>query len=646
MKFTSIKIDNFLTIGKASVRLADRGLVLIQGVNDADTSAKSNGAGKSSIADALSWALYGATARGEDGDKVVNRKAGKNCAVTVDIEDGDDVFRVTRYRKHKQGKNTLNLEHIAADGTISELTKGTTALTQAEIVKIVGATHDVFCGAIYAGQEAMPDLPGMTDKHLKMLVEEAAGVTVLEDAYREANTRALAAKGELAGIIGTLNAERTKFSDTEERIEDLVDRRDRHEVDRADKIEELKTELGTAVKRAKNIKAAVDAFDKPALEQGVADCDAKIAAVRDERDEEIRLERGESQAQATVSRASANLDNAVASAKRTKKRYEELDHQVGCPCSSCARPFTAEDIAPAKTSTKTEYNDLVAKARERKTELEDAQKALTSAQSALDAHRASMTDLAQVTRERASLIDQLNQLAGRTSEHQTALREVKRLKDAVEKAAADPNPYAEMIDAAEKQKAAIAAKIETLEEREEEATRKLRVASMTAKVFSPAGVRAHILDDVTPFLNAQTAKYLGTLSDGNITAEWSTLVPNAKGELREKFSITVTSATGGDSFKSISGGEKRKVRIATALALQDLVARRATKPIELFVGDEIDDALDSAGLERLMAILEEKARERGSVFIISHSDLKDWVSTMMIVRKGAGGVSSVEELTT
>jgi DNA repair exonuclease SbcCD ATPase subunit len=161
-------------------------------------------------------------------------------------------------------------------------------------------------------------------------------------------------------------------------------------------------------------------------------------------------------------------------------------------------------------------------------------------------------------------------------------------------------------------------------------------------VFSPTGVRAFLLDEVTPFLNDQTAKYLGTLTDGHITATWTTLVKTAKGELREKFSIEVTSASAGETFKSISGGEKRKVRIACALALQDLVGRRASKPIELFIGDEIDDALDNAGRERLMTILEEKARDRGSVFVISHSDLKDWIRNTITVKK-VDGKSTVEE---
>ncbi|MDN9032308.1 exonuclease, partial [Enterobacter hormaechei] len=76
------------------------------------------------------------------------------------------------------------------------------------------------------------------------------------------------------------------------------------------------------------------------------------------------------------------------------------------------------------------------------------------------------------------------------------------------------------------------------------------------------------------------------------------------------------------SFQTLSGGEKRKVRIACSLALQDLVASRVSKHIELFIGDEIDAALDTAALERLMGTLEAKARARGTVMIISHNATK------------------------
>ncbi len=48
------------------------------------------------------------------------------------------------------------------------------------------------------------------------------------------------------------------------------------------------------------------------------------------------------------------------------------------------------------------------------------------------------------------------------------------------------------------------------------------------------------------------------------------------------------------------------------------MASRASKNIELFIGDEIDDALDTAGLERLMGILSKSARARhGDALILT-----------------------------
>jgi DNA repair exonuclease SbcCD ATPase subunit len=161
----------------------------------------------------------------------------------------------------------------------------------------------------------------------------------------------------------------------------------------------------------------------------------------------------------------------------------------------------------------------------------------------------------------------------------------------------------------------------------------VEIAEHVVSVYSPKGVRAHILDTVTPYLNERTAHYLGALTDGEIQAVWQTISLTAKGEARENFKISVTGDDGKGTFVDLSGGEKRKVRIACALALQDLVSTRASKSLDLFIADEIDDALDTSGLERLMGILDEKARERGSVFIISHSDLRDWVSNVMTVKK-------------
>lgn len=129
-------------------------------------------------------------------------------------------------------------------------------------------------------------------------------------------------------------------------------------------------------------------------------------------------------------------------------------------------------------------------------------------------------------------------------------------------------------------------------------------------IFSPSGVRAHILDVITPFLNCRTNKYLSTLSCGNLTAEWNTLNTTKSGVVKEKFQINVVNKYGASNYKGLSGGEKRKVNLACVLALQDLASARAKKSFDLWIGDEIDNALDETGLELLMSVLHEKHKKK------------------------------------
>ena len=156
------------------------------------------------------------------------------------------------------------------------------------------------------------------------------------------------------------------------------------------------------------------------------------------------------------------------------------------------------------------------------------------------------------------------------------------------------------------------------------------------KVLGPTGIRQHVLDSITPILNERTARYLNVLSDGKLSAVWTTLTQTKKGEIKEKFNIAVSNSVGGDSFDSLSGGEKRKVRVACCLALQELVSSRATKPIEIFIADEVDHALDEAGVERLIGVLNEKAQVCKTLLVISHNPLRNWIDNTITVIKEDG----------
>ncbi|MCP1539997.1 AAA family ATPase [Methylorubrum extorquens] len=644
MKILDVEIENFLTIAQAKVTMNERGLVLVQGENLCDSSADSNGAGKSTFADGVFWCLYDETSREVSGDDVINWAAKKGTRVATRVEDGGNTYTIARHRKHKTAKNRLLVTMVDPDGETHDLTLGTDKLTQTVVNEIIGCSREVFIAAVLAGQDQMPDLPGMTDKNLKVIVEEAAGTTVLEKGHRVALTQLNEAKAALDKAKMTADVAVGRFDDAVGALDQAGEDLNAWERDRKGEIERLTDEVRNLVGVVKVKRGELATENRPAVEAQLAAEEAKLAGLAGEVTEERRLSHELTLAQRLVDGHQHSIDTISARARRLKADHDGLDHKVGCPCSSCDKPYTAADIAPAKANAASALRAELVTLRDVKSDHANAVAALEIARSAVETHRASMTDAsathALCARLRASLVD----LDRRQREIDQIVERARTLGEQIKRSQAQPNPHeaiqARCSEAVERTnevmiEAQAAERAQALE---------LEIAREVCEVFAPAGARAEMLDEVTPYLNAQTAKYLGTLSDGNIRASWSTLTRSAKGELKEKFSIEVTHALGGDKFKAISGGEKRKVRVAAALALQDLVASRASKTIPLFIGDEIDNALDSAGIERLTTILQEKARERGTVFIISHSDLKDWVPQVMKVTKTGRGASKIEEV--
>lgn len=646
MKFLRLRLQNFLTIGEAEIDLADRGLILIQGDNEADSSASSNGAGKSSIVDGLCWLNFGVTARGVTGDAVINRTAKKECVVAAYIEDGGVIYRVARHRKHSTNKNALLIDKVDATGAVlSSLTKGTDKETQEVLTTILGCSYEVFTSSIYAGQEKMPDLPAMTDKSLKVLIEEAAGVEVLEEAHTIAKARLNAEKTKLNDVAHQVASNKSLIELTNTHLENEKAKQKNFDETKRDRV---KSKLAGVLEEQKEIKAAEAykaKFDKTKL-VGRKEQLVELVKHANEINAEAQKKRDEwNHAQYRAELAENNYTNKANEVRRYVGEIKSIDGLVGTGCKECgkticshdvedarkAKRATAESLAATAKSLKAEHGEAVAKAERLKLEANEA--------------TAKIVNVVELTDEIRKIDNMLNALEGvetKISMHNANIDGIKRQANEM---LTEANPFTETVTRLTAQLGTLKGEAEKLED---EATRigySVELHTAACGVYGAGGVRAHILDTVTPFLNDRTRDYLGALADGNIHATWTTLTKNAKGELKEKFSIAVTNDTGSDSFAGLSGGEKRKVRLATAMALQDLVSSRASKPIELFIGDEIDDALDGAGLERLMTVLERKARERGTVLVISHNDLKDSIDQTITVHK-KGGQSYVSGDTT
>ncbi|KMJ45123.1 exonuclease [Xenorhabdus khoisanae] len=634
MKFIKMTVENFMRIAEAEVELNDRGLILIQGKNTDDTSANSNGSGKSTLMNALCWGIYGETANGLKADDVLSTGFEKNCRVSIVIEDEDSKrYSIMRHRAHTTNKNRLMVS--CEDG---DLTKGTDKLTQEFIEKLIGASKEVFLASIYASQENMPDLPGMTDKNLKAIVEEAAGVDRLTYSYEIARERHNAKLAERDGVDGKITVADRAFISALETSEETEHSAAKWESQRKVRITEVKKSIELAEINLAELQ--LSSRDNPSLEsidEKITDIRTEISGVTEHDHKVSELESAIAKTRSMQMIKQNEIDRLKAQAKRAMTNATEVVAKVGVPCSECGKPYCESNLETVKKGhVDKARTDMTTITVELIPEINKITEQLTKAEEKLTILRTSRPNIDVQMESIANLQKQRAYVEKSTTNEKTAEIYYKAEIDKLKVIEAEINPFTGLIEKTKKEALLLKDNLKILKENKVVLDGECTLLEHARKVFSPSGVRSHILSNVTPFLNSRTAEYLNTLSDGSIEAVWSTMETTKKGEVKDKFNIAVSKEGASKSFAGLSGGEKRKVRIATALALQDLVANRATKNIQLFIGDEIDDALDVAGLERLMAILEVKARERGTVMIISHKEMKSWFRETITVESKGG----------
>ena len=108
LKFKKIRLVNFLSFGDATIDLNNTGYVLVKGINKNPVdNADSNGSGKSSIWEALSWCLTGETIRGSKDIININSNDGAYVELVFNVD--NDEYRILRSKDHSVYKTNLKI---------------------------------------------------------------------------------------------------------------------------------------------------------------------------------------------------------------------------------------------------------------------------------------------------------------------------------------------------------------------------------------------------------------------------------------------------------------------------------------------------------------------------------------------------------
>lgn len=166
-----------------------------------------NGAGKSTILDAIVYALYGADGLGlaRRADAVV-REGEATASVTLEFDVAGERYRIERTRTITgAGKSTVefarrlapDLHNDTNDGW-SSLTAGTAKDTQRAIEDVVGATAETFRQAVYIGQEDAARFADATPGERKDTLAQALDLQQYPPLADEARTKVRGLEGLVA----------------------------------------------------------------------------------------------------------------------------------------------------------------------------------------------------------------------------------------------------------------------------------------------------------------------------------------------------------------------------------------------------------------------------------------------------------------
>jgi DNA repair exonuclease SbcCD ATPase subunit len=188
IKFKNLTVKNFMSVGNATqgINFDRTDLTLVLGENlDLGGDGSRNGTGKTTIINALSYALYGNALSNIRKDNLVNKTNSKGMLVSLEFDINGKEYKIERGRRPNVLKFYVNHEEQAA----TDEAQGDSRETQQAIEQVMNMSHDMFKHVLALNTYTEPFL-SLKANDQRTIIEQLLGITLLSeraDAIKELN---------------------------------------------------------------------------------------------------------------------------------------------------------------------------------------------------------------------------------------------------------------------------------------------------------------------------------------------------------------------------------------------------------------------------------------------------------------------------
>ena len=633
VQLTEVMGWNMFCFGDISVRLDNQGLIGVGGVNLDTSHANSNGTGKSSLVDLVSYALFGKALRDIPVDGVIN-KASASCRAMIRFQDSvGKEYEIFRSRKDKAFGSALHFHQVWCGHDLdtyqpapveSDLRGEDNKETQLKIESILGMTFNMFRSLVVLGQGGASRFSKLKDSEKKTLLGEIMGVSYYVDLSKKARTMGSKPRGQNLQEL-SIHLEHSKQSRAN-RLENISKQRANQKEWNANQEEHLNR-----------------------ISQDIASSAAKVALLKMESDELVVVEaRDKGDLQDEIQRYTEEITRSVDSITRCDdeygKKYRDLQGKISTnmgldvrhqdnkdrllqvqesgECPTCGQE-SGESVSSAIHEELNKI-DEVRKARHAlNLELEEMQDARSKDIETLASEGAHLRAQRDELRMELAAFD--SKFALVRARKQAWLDEVARYDKLVEyqkKEEQASDVWTPALLGLEAQLKENSKEIESKERLLMSLTEYQQACTVVADAFGPKGARSLLFDSMIPVINEMLSRYSESICGRYLEVQLSMTTESAgKKAPKEELDLRVRTPEGPSSFGACSGGEQRRMDIPILLALQEIASSQGVGLGVCFL-DEAFENMDLSGKEGLFALLDEIAESSctSSIFVVTHDE--------------------------
>ena len=576
----NITTKNFLSVGNLTqaVNFNKEHLTLVLGSNldlGGDDAGSKNGTGKTTIANALSYALYGQALTNIKKENLINKINGKGMLVTVEFDINNISYKIERGRKPNVLKLYIN-GNERKEEKVDDDAQGDSRETQKFIDQLIGMSHTMFKHLVALNTYAEPFL-SMRAADQREVIEQLLGITLLSEKAESLKQLNKVIKDQIQSEQYKIEGIKTANENVQKSINSLL----------------IKSKAWDTKKTADIEKLANSIADLESV-----DIDKELqahATLKDWSEKNAKL--------VSLRKQKASYESALIQAEKTVRKYtQEVTSLADKKCPQCEQELHDH-----------KHQELVDEAEKN---LSDAEQYLTTVINQLDSYQRQIDELADIGSPPVTFYDTEAEALGH-------MNNLKSLEAAIAARSDEVNPYIEQID--ELKKTAIQ-EISWDNINELTKTRDHQEFLLKLLTNKDSFIRKKIIDQNLSYLNKRLGYYIEKLGLPHLVV------------FQNDLAVEITNYGQELDFDNLSRGERNRLILSLSFGFRDVWENLYKNINLLFIDELLDSGMDSAGVEAGLGMLKKMARERSkNIFLISHKEeLVGRVNNVLRVIKESG----------